>query len=104
MACGMTTAFVDVLDPTAAGLTDLAPLAPPLTTLEGRVLGVRADRTWRSFQHFAQVLQREAPRRLGVRDVVLFDPGVRVGTTAEERDKLRGFIHSVDAAIVGLGT
>jgi hypothetical protein len=100
----MTQPFLEVLDPTARGATEAAPLAPPVDSLRGRVLGIRADRTWRSFQHFAHVLQERLPKAWGVREVVLFDPGIRVGTTEEERRKVAGFVRMVDAAIVGLGT
>jgi len=39
-----------------------------------------------------------------VRDVVVFDPDTRIGTTDEERRKVAGFVRAVDAAIVALGT
>ena len=39
-----------------------------------------------------------------MRDVVVFDPDIRIGTTEEERRKVAGFVRDVDAAIVGLGT
>jgi hypothetical protein len=45
-----------------------------------------------------------ARERLGVRDVVFFDPDIRIGTTEEERRKVQGFARDVDMAIVGLGT
>jgi hypothetical protein len=93
-----------VLDPTAPGTAQLASLAAPLPALAGRVLGIRTDDTWRSFTEFAAVLRDEAPRRWGVREVLCFDPGVRVGTTDEERQKVAGFVRAVDASIVGLGT
>jgi hypothetical protein len=79
-------------------------LPDKLVTLRGKVLGLRADRTWRSFQRFAERARSLARERLGVRDVVLFDPGIRIGTTEEERRKVAGFVRDVDAAIVGLGT
>jgi hypothetical protein len=96
--------MIEILDPTAVGPQDLTPFAPPLATLQGCVLGIRLDRTWRSFIRFADTVRVEAPRRWGVRNVVLFDPGVRIGTTEEERRKVAGFVRDVDAAIVGLGT
>ncbi|MBI3785727.1 MAG: hypothetical protein HY270_20230 [Deltaproteobacteria bacterium] len=95
---------IEVLDPTATGPSDLLPLAPPVDTLRGKVLGIRRDRTWRSFTIFADVVRQEAPQRWGVRQVILFDPGVRIGTTEEERQKVAGFVRGIDAAIVGLGT
>jgi hypothetical protein len=95
---------IRVLDPTVPGPLDTMPLPEKLASLSGKVLGVRADRTWRSFTRFAERIRELAPRRLGVRDVLLFDPGIRIGTTEEERRKVAGFVRQVDAAIVGLGT
>ncbi len=95
---------IEILDPTATGPSELRPLASPIETLRGKVLGVRKDRAWQSFTVFAGVLQAEAPKRWGVRDVVIFDPGIRIGTTEEERRKVAGFVRTVDAAVVGLGT
>jgi hypothetical protein len=92
------------LEPTASGAQELAPPAPSLETLRGRVLGIRADRTWRSFQRYADYLEEVVGPRWGVRRVVRFDPGVRTGTSEEERRKVAGFVRDIDAAIVGLGT
>jgi hypothetical protein len=100
----MSGPIIHVLDPTAVPAQTLEPPAPALTSLEQRVLGLRVDRTWRSFVQFADIIRREAPHRWGVRDVVVFDPGTRIGTTEEERHKVAGFVRAVDAAIVGLGT
>jgi hypothetical protein len=98
------TATIRVLDPTSAGPQELLPLAPPVASLAGKVLGLRVDDTWQSFTHFADYVREEAIRRWQVRDVVLFDPGTRYGTTEEERRKVEGFVRGVDLAIVGLGT
>jgi hypothetical protein len=100
----MSEGTLQILDPTATGPLDLLPLAPALTSLRGRVLGIRLDHTWQSFARFAEVVREAAVRRWQVRDVVLFDPGVRIGTTDEERQKVAGFVSRIDAAIVGLGT
>lgn len=104
MLAVMNTATIEILDPTGAGPQDLSPLGPRLESLRGRVLGIRIDDTWQSFTRFADLVSSEARRRWGVRDVVLFDPGIRIGTTEEERRKVDGFVRQVDAAIVGLGT
>jgi len=95
---------IRVLDPTSKGPLDLKPLAPAVPSLEGRVLGLRVDRTWQSYTHFAEYLQEESRRRWRVRDLVLFDPRVRQGTTEEERRKVEGFVRAIDMAVVGLGT
>ena len=100
----MDQTMSDVLDPTAHGSQQLAAIAAAPDSLRGRVLGIRADRTWQSFQRFADVVQTEAIQQWGVRNVVRFDPGVRIGTTDEERQKVAGFVRAVDVAIVGLGT
>jgi hypothetical protein len=95
---------ITVLDPTTIGPQETMALPAKLSSLRGKVLGLRADRTWRSFTRFAERVQVLARERLAVREVRLFDPGVRIGTTEEERRKVAGFVRDVDAAIVGLGT
>jgi hypothetical protein len=103
MSANAPTAIA-VLDPTARGPEERLALPPRLASLRGKVLGVRADRTWASFIRFGQRFAALARERLGVADVVFFDPGIRIGTTEEERHKVAGFVRAVDAAIVGLGT
>jgi hypothetical protein len=100
----MSDGTIRVLDPTVGGSTQLLTPVERLATLRGQRLGIRVDRAWQSFSHFAGHLQRMARERLGVRDVLIFDAGVRVGTTEEERRKVAGFVRDIDAAIVGLGT
>ena len=68
------------------------------------MLGIRVDRAWPSFQRVATRFAELARQRLGVRDVVIFDPDIRIGTTEEERRKVAGFVRDIDMAIVGLGT
>jgi hypothetical protein len=96
--------LVRILDPTVAGPLTAIPAVPRLPSLRGMRLGIRVDRAWRSFDRFAAHVAHLARRRLGVRDVCIFDPGIRVGTTEEERRKVEGFVRAVDAAVVGLGT
>lgn len=100
----MAAPTIEILDPTANGPLERLPLPPPLPTLTGKVLGLRIDDTWQSFTRFANRFARLARERLGVRDVVVFDPDIRIGTTDEERRKVAGFVRDIDAAIVGLGT
>ena len=95
---------IDILSPTASGPTQAEPLTPRLPSLRGKVLGIRVDRAWTSFQRFADELASLARQRLGVRDVVLFDPDTRVGTPEAESGKVAEFARGVDAAVVGLGT
>ena len=96
--------LIDVLDPTAPAPRGAAQPAARLRSLAGKVLGIRRDRVWRSFTHFTDAIAEVARTRWQVRDVIFFDPGVRIGTTEEERRKVAGFVRAVDAAIVGLGT
>jgi hypothetical protein len=93
-----------ILDPTVSGPAHALPTVARLPSLRGKRLGIRIDRAWQSFTRFAEHLDRLARERLAVRDVMVFDPGIRVGTTDEERQKIAGFVRAVDAAIVGLGT
>jgi len=100
----MTEARIEILDPTASGPLERLLLPPPLPTLAGRVLGLRIDDTWQSFTRFANRFAQRARERLALRDIVVFDPDIRIGTTDEERRKVAGFVRDIDAAIVGLGT
>jgi hypothetical protein len=95
---------MDILSPVALGPADARPLVPPLAALRGRTLGIRVDRAWRSFHVFADEIAALARDRHGVRDVVLFDPDVRLGSPDAEGAKIATFARGVDAAIVGLGT
>jgi hypothetical protein len=97
-------ATIQILSPVALGPTDAAPLVPRLATLRGRVLGIRVDKAWRSFHEYADELARLARARLGVADVVVFDPETRIGTPEAESGKVADFARKVDAAVVGLGT
>jgi hypothetical protein len=96
--------LIDILDPTVPVPRGAAAPVARLPSLTGKVLGIRRDRVWRSFTRFTDAVAGVARTRWRVRDVVFFDPGVRVGTTDEERQKVAGFVRAVDAAIVGLGT
>jgi hypothetical protein len=95
---------IDVLSPVALGPSASQPLVARLESLRDRVLGIRVDHAWESFQQFADEVARLARARLGVRDVVLFDPETRIGTPEAESGKVAEFARRVDAAIVGLGT
>lgn len=100
----MTSATIDVLDPTASGPLERLALPARLPTLAGKVLGLRIDDTWRSFTRFADRFAELARARFELRDIVVFDPDIRIGTTDEERRKVAGFVRDIDAAVVGLGT
>jgi hypothetical protein len=97
-------ASIQILSPVALGPADVYPLAPRLPTLRGKVLGIRVDRAWQSFHQFADEVRVLAHERLGVREVVVFDPDTRIGTPEAESAKVVAFARRVDAAVVGLGT
>jgi hypothetical protein len=95
---------IEILSPVALGPSDAKPLAPRRGTLRGTVLGIRVDRAWQSFLTYADELAALARQELRVRDVVLFDPDVRIGSPEAESGKVVEFARRVDAAVVGLGT
>ena len=95
---------IEILSPAALGPGDATPLTPRLGNLRGKVLGIRVDRAWQSFQRYADELGALARARLGVRDVVVFDPDLRIGSPEAESAKVAAFARTVDAAVVGLGT
>jgi len=95
---------IQVLSPVALGPADAKPLASRSHDLRGKVLGIRVDRAWRSFHVYADELRALARDRLGVADVVIFDPEARIGTPEAESGKVVDFARSIDAAVVGLGT
>jgi len=95
---------IEILSPVALGPTDVQPLAPRVQRLRGKVLGLRVDHAWRSFLQFADELRGLARERLGVADVVVFDPATRIGTPEAESGKVAEFAGEIDAAVVGLGT
>lgn len=95
---------MEILSPAAVGPTGGASLAPVAPTLEGKRLGIRRDSAWRSFEIFADELGRLARERLGVSDVIMFDPEARIGTPEEESGRVEAFASEIDVAVVGLGT
>ena len=97
-------ASIQILSPVALGPSEVKPLARRVPSLRGKVLGIRVDRAWQSFLHFADELRGLARERLGVRDVIVFDHDTRFGTPEAESAKVVDFAHRVEAAVVGLGT
>ena len=95
---------IEILSPAAPGPLQRRALSPGLTSLEGRTLGIRRDHTWRSFEIFADEVERLATQNLGVQRVVRFDPEARIGSPEQESARVEEFARTVDAAIVGLGT
>lgn len=97
-------AEIQILSPVALGPAERRALAPAIRDLKGKVLGIRHDKAWLSFEVFADELERLAYERLGVSRVVRFDPGTRIGSPAAETARAAAFAGEIDAAVVGLGT
>src|SRR5262245_50300434 len=97
-------ATINILSPVSLGPSEAKPLVARLPTLRGKVLGIRVDKAWISFHQYADELARRACERLGVDDVVVFEPETRIGTPEAESGKVAEFARRVDAAVVGLGT
>jgi hypothetical protein len=91
-----------VLDPTAPPPADEAGPEPTVTELAGKVVGIRSDRTWRSFEWVADEYEREL--RAAGADVRRWVAGNRIGEEGERtRRELEEFADAVDLAVVGLG-
>ncbi|MFM8237240.1 MAG: hypothetical protein ACKOBG_05735 [Actinomycetota bacterium] len=93
---------VRILDPTAPPPEGDPDRGPDLGPLADRTIGVRFDRTWRSW---LWVLDEWVPRleAAGAR-VVRFEAGNRIGRAGEDTFSALGvFAADVDAALVGLG-
>jgi hypothetical protein len=93
---------ITILDPTSHAPEVNADPGPSISTVNRRVVGIRSDRTWRSFEWVADEWQRlfEAD---GAR-VRRWTAGNRIGEEGERtREQLDEFTRAVDLAIVGLG-
>ena len=91
-----------VLDPTAPPPEIGADPGPDAGALAGRLVGVRYDRTWRSFEW---VIDEWTPRlRDAGADVRRWCAGNRIGDEGERTSaELESFATDVDIAVVGLG-
>jgi hypothetical protein len=93
---------ITVLDPTAAPPEVDSDPGPDAGALGGRVVGIRYDTAWRSFEW---VLDEWSKQLADVgADVRTWCAGNRVGEEGEQTFKeLDTFADTVDIAIVGLG-
>ena len=95
-------ARVRVLDPTAPPPSDDSGAGPDAGTLAGKLVGIRYDRTWRSFEWVIDEWSRDL-KEAGA-DVRLWCAGNRIGDEGERtRRELEEFVAEVDVAVVGLG-
>ena len=92
---------IRILDPTA-GAPDAAIVDEPLAgSIAGKIVGIRLDRAWRSFEWVADEWRRELEMRGA--SVKLWVAGSRVGEEGERtRAELDAFAGAVDVAVVGL--
>jgi hypothetical protein len=93
---------ITILDPTAAAPnTDNDP-GPDAGPLDGLVVGIRSDRTWRSFEWVADEWERLLTGEGAT--VTRWVSGNRIGDEGERmRAELTEFVERADLAIVGLG-
>jgi hypothetical protein len=98
----MWMARITILDPTAPSPDIDADPGPGVGRLSGLTVGIRSDRTWRSFEWVAdeweQLLVGDGAR------VARWVSGNRIGDEGERtRSELAEFIDAADLAIIGLG-
>ena len=93
---------IKVLDPTAPPPEDDLGPGPDAGELAGKVVGIRYDRAWRSFEWVTDEWAKSL-RNQGA-DVRVWCAGNRIGDEGERtRRELDEFADSVDLAVVGLG-
>lgn len=95
-------ARITVLDPTAPP-PDVDPdPGPDAGSLRGRIVGIRYDTAWKSFEWVVDEWERELARAGA--EVRRWCAGNRIGDQgARTRAELDSFAEDVDIAVVGLG-
>ena len=93
---------ITILDPTAAAPEVDPDPGPDAGHLAGKVVGIRSDRTWRSFEWVVDEWRPELEAAgASVRPWIA---GNRIGEEGERtRQELAAFVTDIDVAIVGLG-
>jgi hypothetical protein len=93
---------VTILDPTAPPPDDHPDPGPDAGPVSGRVVGIRFDRTWRSFRW---VMDEWATSfRAAGAEVRTWCAGSRIGEGGERTTaELQAFADAVDLAVLGLG-
>jgi hypothetical protein len=93
---------ITVLDPTAPPPEDVAGPGPDAGDLAGKVVGIRFDHAWRSFEWVID--EWASSLRAAGAEVRPWCAGNRIGEQGEStRRQLEEFVASVDLAVVGLG-
>lgn len=95
-------ARISVLDPTAAPPEVDSDPGPDAGALAGRVVGIRYDSAWRSWE-WALDEWRQSLEAAGA-TVRLWSAGNRIGHEGEQTfAELAEFVDTVDVAVIGLG-
>ena len=93
---------ITILDPTAPAPDRNVDPGPIPDALDGLAVGIRSDRTWRSFEWVAD--EWEQLLVAGGARVHRWVSGNRIGDEGERtRAELEGFVEVADLAVVGLG-
>jgi hypothetical protein len=98
----MWMARITILDPTAPAPDMNTDPGPVVSSLDGLRVGIRSDRTWRSFEWVADEWERSFIH--GGAHVERWVSGNRIGDEGERtRVELGSFVDALDLAVVGLG-
>ena len=98
----MWMARITILDPTAPAPAADADPGPSPATLSGCRVGIRSDRTWRSFEWVADEWERALTREGAT--VRRWVSGNRIGDEGERtRSELASFVDAHELVIAGLG-
>jgi hypothetical protein len=99
----MASREIIIYEPTGVPDTKERRLAPRPRELRGKVVGVRMDRGWLSFDLVMKRVEERLRSEYGVADIVRYYHRGQVGRIARQGDRERDeFAKKVDVVIVGL--
>ena len=91
-----------VLDPTTARADDITSPGPDAGPLAGKVIGIRVDQMWRSWDWISELWAEEF-KKAGAADVKFWRSCGRSGEEGERMAAgLKAFLSEIDIAVVGL--
>jgi hypothetical protein len=91
-----------VLDPTTARADDITSPGPDAGPLAGKVIGIRIDQMWRSWDWISELWAEEF-KKAGAADVKFWRSCGRSGEEGERMAAgLKAFLSEIDIAVVGL--